>query len=280
MSKLYYKFLKAFHNFLYDFNKRIDSLMLRLRREYYFVGFEDRDDDIYIVTFLKSGTTWMQVILYNMLTDGNMDFEHIYDVSPWPSNQAFIGEKVEKINNLPSPRILKSHDLYDRFDSNSKAKFIHIIRDGKDVAVSLYHHNKNYLDYTTTLDKTFEQYFTGNKNGLDWFYYNKEWIENKNNLNVLYISYEQLKLDFNNTITKIADFLNIELTEQKIKNIKEHSSFEYMKEHEAKFGEVSKDKKIYNQFIRNGNIGEGKKDLSQEQVNLFNERLNRIILNK
>ena len=61
------------------FLKRAD----RLRFEQYKLEFGERDDDIYITTYPKSGTTVMQVILYQLTTKGDMGFKHIYDVSPW-----------------------------------------------------------------------------------------------------------------------------------------------------------------------------------------------------
>lgn len=39
--------------------------------------FETLPDDIYISTYPKSGTTLMQMIVYQLTTDGRMDFLHI-----------------------------------------------------------------------------------------------------------------------------------------------------------------------------------------------------------
>src|SRR5262249_49561577 len=45
--------------------------------------FVPRPDDIFIVTYPRSGTTWMQMILYQLTTDGNMDIPHIAERCPW-----------------------------------------------------------------------------------------------------------------------------------------------------------------------------------------------------
>ena len=267
MLKILLKWFEKLH-------KNAESGIINIRHQLYFMDFEERDSDIFVVTYLKSGTTWMQVILHNLLTDGNMDFNHIYDVSPWPKNQSYKNESVEKINTLPAPRILKSHDDYDFFNKDLKGKIIYVFRDGKDVAVSLYHHNKNYLDPDLTFDDNFEEFFTKEKAVMNWFKYNNEWLVNKENLPILYISYEQLKNDFDNTLLKIANYLNIELNTEIIARVKKHSSFEYMKMHESKFGEKEPEtnKKVYNQFIRSGNTGEGKLELNKEQLQYFEER--------
>jgi hypothetical protein len=44
--------------------------------------FVPRPDDIFIVTYPRSGTTWMQMILYQLTTDGDMTFAHIEQVCP------------------------------------------------------------------------------------------------------------------------------------------------------------------------------------------------------
>lgn len=254
-------------------NTNSDVALLKMRQHLYFMDYEDRQSDIYLVSFLKSGTTWMQVILYNMLHSGDMNFKHIYDVSPWPQNEAFNGNSPDKLKDYPSPRIIKSHDKYNFFNNDCVNKFIFVYRDGKDVAVSLFHQNKNYNSPDITFNENFNNYFKDEKAKLNWFSFTKEWLENKNKFQILYVSYEDLKTNFDTTIHKIAAYLNVTLTEEISQRIKFHSSFEYMKAHETKFGEqpVEEQKLIYDQFIRNGNIGEGKKILSEEQSKFFQE---------
>lgn len=276
---MYRKILSLLLNFAYRLHANAEEAIRKLRNELYFIDFEDRDDDIYINTYLKSGTTWMQVIVYNLLTDGNMDFEHIYDVSPWPNNQATQGKSSEWINNLPSPRIMKAHNDYDWFSTDCKAKFIFVYRDGKDVAVSLYHHNKNYLNPDLKFDDTFEDFYTNEKAILNWFVFTRKWLENKHNFNILYVTYEQLKSDFDNTLNKIADFLHVELSNEIIERTKKHASFQYMKDHESKFGEKRpiSERKIFDQFIRKGESGEGVKYMNETQLEFYNKHYMDII---
>lgn len=238
----------------------------RVREALFFQTFEPRDEDIYITTYFKSGTTWMQMILYQMFTDGNMDFEHIYDVSPWLINEAGKKDGADRINKLGNPRVFKAHEPYKEFDPENKNKFIHVYRDGKDVAVSLYHHRKNYNDPDETLDKIFESYFTGGS--YNWFKYTKEWLENKSQFNIFYVNYADLKNNFDETVLKVAEFLEVNINDHMLTRIKERSSFEFMKAHETKFGEQPQTQKIYNQFIRNGNLGDGEQ-LSERQKQAY-----------
>lgn len=270
------KLLLFFKKIFISLTTRFATMAKDIDQYLYFDKLDLRDSDIYIVTFLKSGTTWMQMILYQMFTDGEMNFEHIYDVSPWVTNESINDKDPERVNQLPNPRIFKSHDPYNKFDSGAKNKIIYVYRNPIDTAYSLFHHRKNYNDSEETIDKTIEKYFS-EKEEYNWFTFTKSWLENKHRLNVYYVKYEDLKNNFDETILSIADFLDTKLDEDQFKRIKERSSFEFMKLHEDKFGEQPKDKRVYNQFIRSGNIGDGKKEMSESQIELINGNFDRMI---
>lgn len=266
-------------------DKAISNFILKLmdihkdfRKYRFFEYFEQRDDDVYVITFFKSGTTWMQMILYQMLSeDGAVDFDHIYDVSPWATNEATINGDPTRINSLPSPRIIKTHEPYDNFDPKFKGKFVFVYRDGRDVAVSLYHHRKNYNNPNETLDESFANHFSPEEE-YNWFTFTNIWMRNDNAFNILYVNYANLKLNFDEELDRIAKFLEIDLDEEKRKRVKERSSFEFMKEHETKFGEQpkAKERRVYNQFIRKGEIGEGEK-LSEEQKATFSKMYDKYV---
>lgn len=269
------RILRAIYKFAKRLNQNSQFVINELKIHLYYLDFEQRESDIYIAAFPKSGTTWMQVILHNMLTEGDMTFEHIYDVSPWVSNDAFLGKTAERVNALPNPRILKTHERYTFFDKRVKGRFIHIYRDGKDVAESFFHHNRNYVNPELTFEKNFEEHFVkgvGKTKGT-WFSYNQAWFENKNHLPILYVSYEQLKLDFDATIKTIAQFLKVELTDVAMDRIRSNASFAYMKEHETKFGVKAPKQLVFDNFIRSGKVGEGEQRMDQNQRKFYDERL-------
>lgn len=275
MSSFKVKSLKVVSRFLTNRVKTYSNLLSYVKQHLFFELLEQKDDDIYIITFMKSGTTWMQMICYQLLTDGNMHFNHIYDVSPWLSNAAITDVDAAKINALPSPRFYKCHDAYGNFDPKTKSRFIFVYRDGMDVAVSLSHHIRNYNMPDQTLEKTYEDYFSlGQEN--NWFDFTKSWLENEHGYNILFVKYEDLKNNFDKTLLRIANFLDVRLTDEISKRVKERSSFAFMKKYEDKFGEQSEDNRIYNQFIRKGEVGSGK-ELTVDQKEHFNEMYSKFI---
>jgi hypothetical protein len=246
---------------------KISALLRELNFFQYCLKFGQRNDDIYVCTYLKSGTTLMQMILYQLTTNGEVDFEHIYDVSPWIRNDAFKGKPPL---NFPSPRIIKSHDGYDQFEMDIKGRFIHVTRNGKDVAASLYHQNKNYNRADLEFSETFQNFFE-RKSKMNWFSYTRDWFENKKKLNVLYVKYEDLIDRKEEVIREVAKFINIELTHEIVERTLERSSFDFMKLHEDKFGEQPLER-VYNQFIRKGKKGEGEEYLNEAQKKFFQEQ--------
>lgn len=257
--------LKKLSLFFSMISAKIKNLAERVYFEQFKLLFGESDEDIYITTYPKSGTTLMQMILYHLTTDGSMDFNHIYEVSPWIRNDSYNRIKPRK---LSSPRLIKTHDKYHYFEKGTKGRFIFIYRDGMDVAVSLYNQNKNY----NMPDLKFESYLKKFFKKKEWFKFCQAWFKNKYKFPVLYIKYENLLADKPSEIKRIIDFLNIKPTQMQVSNAISHSSFEYMKKHEEKFGEPkAESKKVYDQFIRKGKSGEGKELFTETQKREFKE---------
>lgn len=237
--------------------ERLDFLLYRKE-------FGERDDDIYIITYPKSGTTLTQVILYQLTTDGDMSFNHIYDVSPWIRNAAF---RKEKPKDLPSPRLIKSHDQYHLFPKNTKGRFIFVYRNGQDVAYSLFNQNKNYNNPKLTFPEFAKKFLSRRRNG--WFQFNHRWFANKHRFPILYLRYEDLIDHKEEQIQKIISFLHLNVTPDHIARALQYSSFEYMKAQEEKFGNQPPVPRVFDQFIRRGKVGEGEKHFSDEQQREF-----------
>ncbi|MBA7550606.1 hypothetical protein ES705_43125 [subsurface metagenome] len=211
-----YKLVSFVHKLVHKLGKNISKAAEELNYLKFKMDFGELEDDIYIVTFPKSGTTLMQMMLYQLNTDGKINFNHIYDISPWLRNDAF---KKRKPRDLPSPRLIKSHDPYEYYDKATKGKFIFIIRDGMDVAVSLYHQRKNYGKPNLEFDANFKAFMKPSK--MNWFTFNRSWLENKNKLPILYITYENLTRNFDETLGKVTAFCNIKVSEKDLSRIKE-----------------------------------------------------------
>jgi aryl sulfotransferase len=213
--------------------------------------FEYRDDDIIINNYSKSGTTWVQQIVAQLIWQG-VDDINLAEVSPWldcrfPSRE----ERLEAIENQTHRRFIKSHLPADTLVISQKAKYIYIGRDGRDVLWSLYnHHRKFKKDVINDIDnvpyrvgpplgyvsKPVDQYFRDwlAKDGYPWWPYWEHilsWWKIKDLPNVMLIHFSNLKKDMPGEIRQIAAFLDIDIDDTKWDTIVEHCSFDYMKVH-------------------------------------------------
>jgi aryl sulfotransferase len=216
--------------------------------------FAFRDDDIVIGTYAKSGTTWTQQIVAQLLFAGQEGLE-VAEMSPWLDLRIPPKEvKLPAVEAQAHRRFLKTHLPVDALVYSPRAKYLYIARDGRDVVWSLHNHyaRANDLLYQALNDTPgrvgppigrppadVRQYF------LDWlegdgyplwsFWENiRSWWAIRHLPNLLLLHYAELKADLPGQIRRIADFLGIPVAEDRWPAILEHCSFEHMKRHATK----------------------------------------------
>jgi peroxiredoxin len=230
-----------------------------------------RADDIFIVTYPRSGTTWMQMILYQLTTEGKMDFPHITTVSPWFERSLKDGKAYDA---LPSPRVFKSHLSYRKIPKRP-CKYIYVARDGKDVAVSYHHFQKTHMGYKGTFDEFFERFLKGADHYGSWFRHVRGWWEHRHDPNVLFLYYEELAEDLPSCLRRISDFCGLEIAPERWNDILERCSFAFMKQHERQFDPMTA--MLYeqgfqpNSHLRKGQTGSGSEQLSLRQSRRFDK---------
>ena len=101
------------------------------------------------------------------------------------------------MQSLPSPRTLMCHLPYHMMPGGnhalSPAKYIYVMRNPKDVAVSYYHHMKHVtrFNYTSEFDVYFESFIKGNVFYGLWFDHVFEWTKHRDILFLLrYVLYQ------------------------------------------------------------------------------------------
>ena len=212
-------------------------------------GFKFREDDIVIATYAKSGTTWTQQIVGQLLFQGNPDID-IGELSPWVDLR--VPAKAEKVRALEAQRhrrFLKTHLPVDALVFSPIAKYIYVGRDGRDIVWSMHHHHRTandswYQMMTETPGRVGPELLLPNENVreyfLDWlhndgvpfwpFWENvRTWWQARTLPNVLLIHFQELKDDLPETIRRIANFLGVEVRKAHWPQILEHCSFPFMK---------------------------------------------------
>jgi hypothetical protein len=165
-------------------------------------------DEIFIVSYPKCRTTWMQDILYLLFHNGQYQCSREERIA----NETFLERHgAQPCLNLKRPNAIKTHLTLDRAPYNSQAKYICLSRNIKNVCVSFYHHIKARARFNfeaDTFDKYFELFITGEVPHGDYFDHLFSIWNHRNDSNVLFLVYEQTQQDIRSTIKKLAEFLD------------------------------------------------------------------------
>lgn len=233
--------------------------------------FVPRGDDIFAVSYPRSGTTWVQMILYQLTTGGEMNFGHITQVCPWLERALSHGADLDA---LPSPRVFKSHLPYSKIPKGP-CKYIYVARAGKDVAVSYGHFQKTHMGFKGTFEEFFEQFLAGEVHYGSWYRHVRGWWRRRKDANVLFLRYEDLLEDLEGCLRRMAAFLGREIPSERFPGILQRCSFAFMKEHEDRFDPLTAT--LYehgferNSHLRQGKSGGWKEELSPAQAARFDE---------
>lgn len=238
-----------------------------------YIQLKPRPGDIYVATAPKTGTTWMQQIVYQVLTGGRGEFEHIYQVSPELEALAYSGLAEAVLDALPSPRILKTHLYYRLVNPPPDSRVIYVTRNAADAMVSLHHHLGLLHGYWNRLDAGF---IRGSGMVNHWLSHLESWWPHRADPNVLHIRYEDMVADLEGSIRKVARFLGVTLEEDRMGDILEKCSFAYMKKHNERFDTRLR---VYHSgaakmgFIRKGVVGDSRTALTPEVQAALGERM-------
>jgi aryl sulfotransferase len=213
-----------------------------------------RDDDIVIATYAKSGTTWMQQIVAQLMFDGDPDIA-VAEMSPWVDLRVPPKEvKLPLLEAQAHRRFMKTHLPVDATRFCPKAKYLYIGRDGRDVVWSMYNHHVNANQtWYDALNNTpgrvgppiepppddIRQYW---REWLDrdghpfWPFWDniRSWWSVRALPNVKFIHFANLKQDMAGEIRAIATFLDIPIKASRWEAILKHCSFEWMKKNATK----------------------------------------------
>ncbi len=211
--------------------------------------FAFRDDDIIIATYAKSGTTWLQQIVAQLIFNGKTGL-NVAEMSPWidfrlPPKD----EKLPEVEAQTHRRFLKTHLPVDALNFSPKAKYLYIARDGRDVLWSYYNHHTNhtpqmYERMAAVCPSGLERFAPPNEDIVKYFH---DWLDRdgwpiwpfweniaswwaiRDLPNVMLLHFSALKADMPGQIRKIAAFLDIPIDENNWEAIVEHCDFDYMK---------------------------------------------------
>jgi len=220
-----------------------------------------RDGNIVISVPPKSGTTWTMNIVHQLRSGGDSEFKDIYAEVPWMEfaekpgiTSDIIADRINKMSkNLR--RAFKTHSSpepgnlpFIPVSSGKTVKYIVVFRNPEEAIVSfkpfIEKHTEEWFDMWNAPKKSltrrdfstfYKEVIVGMEIWKAFFGFLKTWWSKRNEPNVLFIHFSEMKENHEKAIKKISNFLEYKHTKEQWKKIIKYTSFDWMKKHQIKF---------------------------------------------
>jgi hypothetical protein len=259
---------------------------------------------VWIASYPKSGNTWMRIYLYHLmrlmqgLPRAENDLHALDKASTYEARLVGLFEQmlgkplatasryevalvrpqvhaaiVQRTNNVS---LIKTHAALGQLGNLPTHNLavscgtIYIVRDPRDVAISLAAHNGSTIDAAIT-DMATQSYGTQNSDQAafevwgSWSENALSWTE-KPSAAVLAVRYEDMQADPTTTFTSVAKHLRQKPTAEQISEAIALSSFQELRAAEIAVGDFRERSERADRFFREGRVGEWREKLSPEQV--------------
>jgi hypothetical protein len=204
--------------------------------------YQPRPEDVFVVTQMRCGTTWMQQIVYQIVTRGRgelSDESHgpLYAMSPWIDGVNSVALDDAPLVGERPIRIIKSHLPTTLCPYSAAARYIYVTRHPVSCFASIADYNQTLLGPLAPSVATLAEWFCSDRMyWLPWPTHVEGWWNwAQTRENVLFVHFEEMTQDFPTVLDRLARFLGYTLTAEEKQRITEKSSFKYMKAHEEFF---------------------------------------------
>lgn len=239
--------------------------------------YEARVDDIFISTYPKCGTTWMQHVVW-LLLHGGQPLGPEQRMTTCIPHLEEVGR--ECIEALAPPRVIKTHLPFALCPYHPQARYIYVVRNPFDCAVSFFHHTRGFIKHydfaAGTFDDFFEVFVRGEVDFGDYFENVLSWLAHADDPNVLVTSYEAMQGDLAGVVAALGAFLGSPLGDAAkdpalVARILEHSSFASMSKDQLRWASKRPDEMP--PFVRKGIVGDWLNHYSPAQCRRLLARL-------
>ncbi|XP_049404946.1 cytosolic sulfotransferase 5-like [Solanum stenotomum] len=242
--------------------------------------FKSEPNDVLLASSMKTGSTWLKAICVSIM-QGNKEEEedllvkdnpHFY-VPTIEAKDYYLKTPTHDPYTMPSLKLFHTHLPYrvlpDSIKNSNNCKIIYITRNPKDTLISMWHYLNNCkrLEDLSPLEEVVENFCNGVHHYGPFFEHVLEyWEESKKKpQKLLFLKYEDLKIDPKKEVAKIALFLGKPFgNEEDLEIVLNKCSLERLKNLE-----VNKSGSIVsyvhnNAFFRKGVVGDWKNHMTPE----------------
>ena len=223
------------------------------------------DNDIFLVSYPKSGNTWVRFLIANAIRGHysikrTVNFFNIVEAIP----DVQVNKRLSLLGPFgltELPRIIKSHSPYNPY----YRRVIFIARDPRDVLVSHYHYLRSFK--VIPPEWSFSKFIKNPRYGpLAWVKYTDDWLQytsRSQGKNIQLFLYEDFLKEPHAQLSRIMELFGLDIADDVLDKAIQLSSADYMRTLDKSTRSTVILKNQETPFVRKAKAGEGKK-LSQE----------------
>lgn len=232
-----------------------------------------RQSDVYLVSYPKSGNTWMRYLLtYAIWPElADMDLVEMAAYIPsfgLPKDKVAMLDPTSPCNHLKH-RIIKEHAPYNASAKHHVKRAIYIVRDGRDAMVSYWHYC-NQRDGTSIPFSEFIELSARPEHSYGpWREHALGWLNAPLKAKLI-LRYEDMLADTATCLKQALEFLEIEVSDSVIAKAVNRASFDSMRKLEKTKG-FNLDQLVNVEFVRQGKSGAWGNTFASGDLELFNK---------
>lgn len=233
--------------------------------------FGSRTNDYFLISFPKSGNTWVRFLLANLLKENNeiITLKNVGDYVPdihIENQRKNMADAGSLFNRLPF-RFVKTHDEYLPYYKDKKV--IYIVRDGRDTLNSYFYYvnarREQKVSMRDLISSTSNAHYTGwSKHVLGW---KRGTCERK-----IILKYEDMISNAYIEVKKMLEFIEWPADDDKVCEAIASASFDKLKQIEEKYGGANEKRTEEGKstpFFRKGVTKDWANSFEEEDIKLF-----------
>lgn len=188
--------------------------------------------DTLLVSFPRSGSTWLRFMLAAAASAEPVEFDSVDEIVPLVG--ATATDRAAEWGT--QGYLIKSHERFNRLYVRRSQRFIFLVRDGRDVAVSYYYYCLRNGWWVGAFPEFLDAFLRGRLDGYGaWQDHVEGWLrEAAEDRDHILVRYEDLHADAAGEVRRCAEFLQMPLTEERLQQSLAAGSVDRMRDSEQR----------------------------------------------